>query len=68
MPDCPYHEDHTHRIEVLEDSMKTLQEERVSFGRWVAAAAFFGTAMTGTASFIGVLVGLWAKAHGYFGG
>ena len=65
MPDCPHHENHEHRIESLEVQMQTIQNERVSAGRWLAVATITGSAFTGIMSFVGVLVGMWAKAHGY---
>ena len=65
MAECPHHENHEHRIETLEGQMQIIQNERVSAGRWLAIVTVAGSAFTGIMSFLGVLVGMWAKAHGW---
>lgn len=65
-PQCPYHLDHENRIKGLEGHMETVQNERVSAGRWIAFLGFVGAILTGAFSLFGTLLGFYGKAQGWW--
>jgi hypothetical protein len=62
---CPWHADHENRISKLEVNMDTLNQERVSAGRWAVVLGFLGVVFTAISGLVGTLLGFWAKAQGW---
>jgi len=61
---CPYHADHTTRIERLEDEMKEVKKAQTNPALWVALFGVVGTMVSTLGAFCGVVAVAYFRAKG----